>query len=235
MAMLILLLPLTTICVAVAGFYVWHRQLIRKRQFEVADAALSAFSRTEAALTYARNPARFVGEGTTRKRDNAELPARSELLDRLLIPVERLRQHNEAFGELERVAFAVEVHFGDDVARHIREPLRAYNRIIGTTACRMGLVGMSRPERASHKLLRKLEAAVYSGDKPGGRRQADYDDAGRLSDEISKAKVEVEVALRPYLEAPTLEQFFLLPELRASARRGIACLKSLGHRPRTLT
>jgi hypothetical protein len=235
MAMLILLLPLTTICVAVLGFYVWHRQLIRKRQFEVADAALSAFSRTEAALTYARNPARFVGEGTTRKRDNAELPARSELLDRLLIPVERLRQHNEAFGELERVAFAVEVHFGDDVARHIREPLRAYNRIIGTTACRMGLVGMSRPERASHKLLRKLEAAVYSGDKPGGRRQADYDDAGRLSDEISKAKVEVEVALRPYLEAPTLEQFFLLPELRASARRGIACLKSLGHRPRTLT
>jgi len=65
--MLILLLPLTTICVAVVGFYVWHRQLIRKRQFEVADAALSAFSRTEAALTYARNPARFVGEGTTRK------------------------------------------------------------------------------------------------------------------------------------------------------------------------
>ena len=114
--MLILLLPLTTICVAVVGFYVWHRQLIRKRHFEVADAALSAFSRTEAALTYARNPARFVGEGTTRKRDNTELQPRSELLDRLFIPVERLRQHNEAFGELERVAFAVEVHFGDDVA-----------------------------------------------------------------------------------------------------------------------
>jgi hypothetical protein len=42
--MLILLLPLTTICVALVGFYVWHRQLIRKRLFEVAEAGLSAFS-----------------------------------------------------------------------------------------------------------------------------------------------------------------------------------------------
>jgi len=232
--MLILLLPLTTICVALVGFYVWHRQLIRKRHFEVADAALCAFSRTEAALTYARNPARFVGEGATRKRDNTELPARSELLDRLFIPVERLRQHNEAFGELERVAFAVEVHFGDETARQVREPLRAYNRIVVTTVRLMGLCGMASPERASHKLLRKLEAVVYLGDKPGGRRQADYDDAGRLSDEIHKAKVEVEINLRPYLETPTLEQFLLLPELRASARRVIACLVSLGRRPSSL-
>ena len=40
--MLILLLPLTTICVALAGFYVWHRQLIRKRLFEVAEAGLAS-------------------------------------------------------------------------------------------------------------------------------------------------------------------------------------------------
>ena len=52
--MLILLLPLTTICVALAGFYVWHRQLIRKRLFEVAEAGLSAFSHAEAAVAYAR-------------------------------------------------------------------------------------------------------------------------------------------------------------------------------------
>jgi hypothetical protein len=233
--MLILLLPLTTICVAVVGFYVWHRQLIRKRHFEVADAALSAFSRTEAALTYARNPARFVGEGTTRKRDNTELQPRSELLDRLFIPVERLRQHNEAFGELERVAFAVEVHFGNDVARPIREPLRAYNRIVVTTARRMGLSRMPRPDRASHKLLRKLDVVVYSDGKSDGRGEGDYDDPDQLSDEMCKAKVEVAVALRPYLEVPTLEQFLLLPELRAFAKRGIACLVSLGRRSSTLT
>ena len=54
--MLILLLPLTTICVTLVGFYVWHRQLIRKRLFEVAEAGLSAFSHAEVAVAYARRP-----------------------------------------------------------------------------------------------------------------------------------------------------------------------------------
>ena len=127
--MLILLLPLTTICVALAGFYVWHRQLIRKRLFEVAEAGLSAFSHAEAAVAYARRPIHEAGEGSSRKRAADELPAHSELRDRLYAPLERLRHHNDAFGELERAAFNVEVHFGDQVARHLREPLRAYNRI----------------------------------------------------------------------------------------------------------
>ena len=73
--MLILLLPLTTICVALAGFYVWHRQLIRKRLFEVAEAGLSAFSHAEAAVAYARRPIHEAGEGSSRKRAADELPA----------------------------------------------------------------------------------------------------------------------------------------------------------------
>jgi len=203
-AMLIILLPITTICVSVAGFYVWHRQLIRKRHFEVADAALAAFSRTQAALIYARNPASFVGEGASRERDVTELPARSKLLDRLFIPVEYLRQNHEAFAELERVAFAVEVHFGHHVARQVREPLRAYNRIVVSTA---------------------LQMELGSGFRPEGGHNPDW-----LSDEMYKAKVAVETALRPHLEAPTLEQFLLLTELRASARRVIAFLVSRGRR-----
>ena len=87
--MLILLLPLTTICVALAGFYVWHRQLIRKRLFEVAEAGLSAFSHAEAAVAYARRPIHEAGEGSSRKRAADELPAYSELRDRLYAPLER--------------------------------------------------------------------------------------------------------------------------------------------------
>jgi hypothetical protein len=208
-AMLIILLPITTICVAVAGFYVWHRQLIRKRHFEVADAALVAFSRTQAALIYAHNPASFVGEGASRERDVTELPARSKLLDRLFIPVERLRQNHEAFAELERVAFAVEVHFGHHVARQVREPLRVYNHIVVSTA---------------------LQMELGSGFRPEGGHKAGYDDPDRLSAEMYKANVAVETALRPHLEAPTLEQFLLLAELRASARRVIAFLVSRGRR-----
>jgi hypothetical protein len=180
-----------------------------KEHFEVADAALAAFSRTQAALIYARNPASFVGEGASRERDVTELPARSKLLDRLFIPVEHLRQNHEAFAELERVAFAVEVHFGHHVARQVREPLRAYNHIVVSTA---------------------LQMELGSGFRPEGGHKADDDDPDRLSDEIYKAKVAVETALRPHLEAPTLEQFLLLTELRASARRVIAFLVSMGRR-----
>jgi hypothetical protein len=179
-----------------------------QKHFEVADAALAAFCRTQAALIYARNPASFVGEGASRERDNTN-SSQSKLLDRLFIPVERLRQHREAFAELERVAFAVEVHFGDHVARQVREPLRAYNLMVVSTA---------------------LQMEFGSGFRPEGGHKADYDDPDRLSDEIYKAKVAVETALRPHLEAPTLEQFLLLTELRASARRVIAFLVSMGRR-----
>jgi hypothetical protein len=99
----------------------------------------------------------------------------------------------------------VEVHFGDHVARQVREPLRAYNHIVVSTALQMELGSGFRPE-------------------------AEYDDPDRLSDEIYKAKVAVETALRPHLEAPTLEQFLLLTELRASAGRVIAFLVSKGRR-----
>jgi hypothetical protein len=166
--MLIILLPITTICVAVAGFYVWYRQLIRKRHFEVADAALAAFSRTQAALIYARNPASFVGDGASRERDVTELPARSKLLERLFIPVEHLRQNHEAFAELERVAFAVEVHFGDHVARQVREPLKAYNHIVVSTALQMELGSDFRPE---------------------GGHKADYDDPTGYQMKYTKPKL----------------------------------------------
>jgi hypothetical protein len=54
--MLILVLPVTTIVAALIGFYVWHRQLVRKRHFEVADAGLSAFYQAEAAIARVSQP-----------------------------------------------------------------------------------------------------------------------------------------------------------------------------------
>jgi hypothetical protein len=74
-----------------------------------------------------------------------------------------------------------------------------------------------------------------SGFRPEGGHKADCDNSDRLSDEIYKAKVAVETALRPHLEAPTLEQFLLLTELRASAGRVIGFLVSLGRRLCTLS
>ena len=226
--MLILLLPTTTLCVAILGFYVWHRQLTRKRHFDVADAALSAFSRAEAALTYARNPASFVYEGKSRKPEQAELPADSELLDALFIPVERLRQHSEAFDELERAAFAVEVHFGDAIAQQVREPLRAYNRIVMATTCRMGLSGMS--GAVYDRLRRRLEGVVYSGCGLSDFSRGDSTAGDQLAMQLESAKANVEIALRPYLVAPTFEEFLRVQRLLILTRRRFARLLAIGGR-----
>lgn len=224
--MLILLLPITTICVALLGFYVWHRQLTRKRHFDIADAALAAFSRAEAALTYARHPASFVYEGKSRKREPAELPADSELLDALFVPVERLKQHEEAFDELERVAFDVEVHLGEAIAYQLREPLRAYNRVITATTCRMELLGMS---GAVYDRLRwRLESIVRAGGQHHDFAQGDSPTGDHMAARLQNAKANVETALRPYLVAPTFDEFLRVRRMLEAARHRLGWLVSFG-------
>lgn len=212
--MLILLLPVTTILVALVGFYVWHRQLVRKRHFEVADAALSAFCRAEAAIARARRPNVGGGEGATRKRGPLELPAYGGLLDRLYIPVERLKAHRSALEELERAAVNVEVHFGVEVARRLREPLRAYHRIVVATACRMGSVGLPAEAKVSRELVRRWEAVAHAG-------TIAPDDVDQLSVDMAEARWAVEAALRPFVEGPTLGEFLLADDLRSAVCRAL--------------
>jgi hypothetical protein len=210
---MILLLPLTTILVALVGFYVWHRQLVRKRHFEIADAALSAFYQAESAIARAREPIVNAGEGTTRKRGDYELPAYGGMLDRLYIPVERLRIRRNAFEELERTAVNAEVHFGGELAQHLREPLRAYQRIVVATACRMSNVGLSQEAKVSCALVRRWEAVVHAG-------VTALDDTDELWLEMDEAKRAVETTLRPFVEAPTFCEFLLVCRpIRLTLRR----------------
>ena len=212
--MLILLLPLTTICVALAGFYIWHRQLIRKRLFEVAEAGLSAFSHAELAVAYARRSIHEAGEGSSRKRAEGELPAQRELLDRLYTPLERLRHHNEAFGQLERAAFNVEVHFGVEVARPLREPIRAYNRIAAVTSCRMSHAQLPTPGQVSPGMVRWWENVVYaSGARGGDYSEGSSRELDQVSIDMARAKAAVDTTLRPYLLAPAFGEFLFPPGL----------------------
>lgn len=180
--MLLLLLPVTTLCVAVLGFYVWHRQLTRKRLFEVADAALSAFSRADAALAQARTSAGFG------------------------LKAEYLAQHNDAFDELERAAFAVEVHFGEEIADEIRGPLRAYNRII---------LAASLPGAESDRLRQRLIGHAHND-----RRIVVY----APSDHVASTKTNVTNALRPWLVPPTFGEFLRVRDWVSSAHRQAAKL-----------
>ena len=212
--MLILLLPLTTILVALVGFYVWHRQLVRKRHFEVADAALFAFSQAQAAIARAREPSVGAGEGATRKRGEFELPAYGCLLDRLYIPVERLKHHRNALDELERAAVNAEIHFGGELAHQLREPLRAYQRIVVATACRMSNVGLPPQSKISPALVRQWEDVVHAG-------VTTFDGTDELALEMEQAKRSIETTLRPFVEAPTFGDFLLMHRFRLTLRRAV--------------
>lgn len=208
---MLILLPVTTLCVAILGFYVWHRQLVGKRRFEVADAAMAAFYRAEAAIAHAREPATALGEGATRKRGDNELAAYKGLLDRLYVPVERLRHYRGAFDELERAAVSVEVHFGSELADAVREPLRAYEKIAIATTCRMGRIGLSIQVEVCPTLVRQWEAAVHSGDSCS----VGAADGDQVSAEMIAAKRILEAALRPYLEVLSFSEFLAPRRLRA--------------------
>jgi hypothetical protein len=222
--MLILLLPVTTIVVALIGFYVWHRQLVRKRHFEVADAALSAFRRAEAAIAHAREPTVGDGEGATRKRAQYELRAYGRLLDKLYIPVERLKLHSNAFEELERAAVNVEVHFGSELAEQLREPLRAYHQIAIASACRMSNVGLPEEAKISRALVHQWEAVVHAGTTAS-------DDVDQVSVEMDEAKWALEAALRPFVEAPTFGEFLLVQRRLQSAAHRLMRLARRWSRP----
>ena len=166
-------------------------QIAGRRSFggRGAEAGLSAFSHAEAAVAYARRPIHEAGEGSSRKRAADELPAHSELRDRLYAPLERLRHHNDAFGDLERAAFNVEVHFGDQVARHLREPLRAYNRIAVVTSCRMSHAMLGAPGQVTPGMVRWWESVVYAaGTKCGDYNEGDCREVDQLSIDMARAR-----------------------------------------------
>ena len=66
------------------------------------------------------------------------------------------------------------------------------------------------------RLRQRLEAVVYSG---GGARN--FDVADEFEAQLTDAKSDVEVALRPWLTTPTLSEFLLVGNLLALARRRV--------------
>jgi hypothetical protein len=103
---------------------------------------------------------------------------------------------------LERAAVNAEVHFGGELAHHLREPLRAYRRIVVSTACRMSNVGLSPEAKVSRVLVSQWEAVVHAG-------VTALDDTDELALEMHEAKRAIETTLRPFVEAPTFGEFLL--------------------------
>lgn len=216
--------PLITATLAIVGLYAWHRQLIAKRHFEVAEQALVAFYGADRAIEAIRSPFGHSGEGKTRPREPAESTAETAERDADFVPFERINSHNQAFVELEKTALVVDVHFGPDIGRLMRQPLTARMQVV-MAARSIIRYGKSLPSSTAtspslEKRLRKWDAVLYAtGNKPGDA-EVDVEDVDEVTVEMAAAKTKVEAALRPRLAIPGFFQF-LFPEV---TRREVVAL-----------
>ena len=130
----------------------------------------------------------------------------------------RLIQHGDVFDELERAAFAAEVHFGHVVAHCLREPLRAHNQLIIESALQLRIkeCGARDQDHQLDVLMRwdeKLDAFVVNADCLAAR--------------VAIARANVEGALRSALVVPTLREFLLATNLIATLRRRVRAISCL--------
>jgi hypothetical protein len=143
---------------------------------------------------------------------------------RCAIPIERLKLSSNASDELERAAVNVEVHFGDELAHQLREPLRAYRQIIVATACRMSNVSVPSEARVSPDLVRRWKDVMYAGTTASG-------DIDQLSIEMDDAKLALKAASRSFVKAPTFGEFLLANNLIDATRLILRRLALLLSRP----
>lgn len=82
------------------------------------------------------------------------------------------------------------MQFGDQVAHHLREPLRAYNRIAVVTSCRVSRAELGAPGQVTPGMVRWWESVVYAS----GTKCGDYSEGG--SCEVDQLSIDMAGARR---------------------------------------
>lgn len=107
--------PIVTVCLALFALHVWKIQLVSKRRFEVAEAALSESQSAVYALEAIRNMGAFATEGSTRAKEEGETPEDTSRLNSAHVPIERINRYNDQFAALWKTIILAEIHLGKDV------------------------------------------------------------------------------------------------------------------------
>lgn len=154
----------------VVGINAWRREFVGKRRIELAEDVLALFYEAQDAIREIRNPAGFVGEGTTRKRVDNEREEVSQILDQAYVVFERYQKREKLFAELRSKKYRVMATFGsetdvsfDELNMIINEIFSAAH-ILGTYYWkRQGHSRMTEEEFQRHlEQMNKYEAVFWS-------------------------------------------------------------------------
>lgn len=108
---------------AVWGVNQWKRELIGRKQAELAERALTLSSRIEQVISHSRNPAVWSGEGLTRPLGETETPEkRNHQKDSLYAHIERLEVERELFSQFHELWHVFRAYYGRDKVDDLFKP-----------------------------------------------------------------------------------------------------------------
>jgi len=119
----------TASIVAVYGISSWRRETKWKRKYELAEEVLSCFYDVSERFDIIRNPAGYVGEGKTSKKNNNESQEESEILDNAYVVIERFEKEKAPFIKLKSLKYRFMVLYGRESGEPFDEIVRLTNKL----------------------------------------------------------------------------------------------------------
>lgn len=196
--------PIVTVCLALFALHAWRIQLVSKRRFEVAEAALSECQAAVYALEAIRNMGAFANEGSTRTKEEGETPEDTLRLNSAYVPIERINRYNDQFAALWKTIILAEIHLGKEVSESMRVLLSARSRIL-LAARQLYRLRDPKLELTSQrqKHIEQYEAVVWqTRHEDPDLQKAHSNDV--LTKEIEAAMAKIERVCRTALAVPKL-------------------------------
>jgi len=123
-------LSVTTVSiVAVYGISSWRRETKWKRKYELAEEVLSCFYEISDSFDKIRNPAGYIGEGETRKRNESETTVESKILDNAYVVIERFEKEKVSFIKLKSMKYRFMALYGKNTGESFDEIVKLTNRL----------------------------------------------------------------------------------------------------------
>lgn len=116
---------------AIIGINAWRREFMGKRKIELAEEVLALFYEIEDALRDIRNPMSYVGEGSTREKQEDETEKDTANRNRAFVVYERYRRHQDKVAHLRSLKYRCMARFenGADAAEPFDDMVKIFNEL----------------------------------------------------------------------------------------------------------
>jgi hypothetical protein len=114
---------------AILGVNSWRRETVGKKKLDLAEKTLALFYEARDNIKFIRNPAGFIGEGSTRKKDDKESEEETKILNQAYVIIERNNKVSARFSELFSLKYHFMAVFGKDNSEYFEDLNKTLNKI----------------------------------------------------------------------------------------------------------